>query len=577
MRACLEDFEFECQVLTAAQATRADILAAYRQLIEASEPTDAAVIYFSGHGGLVTHSEHPPCHASKTQFLVPSDYEQDPEAPFLGITDWELSHYLALLTQKTQNATVILDCCHAGSMSRNAFTARNIHMQQRNLTRHLEQVAAELGTGNLPTETNPHAVRLAATRPETQAFEYPSTRFGQVGLFTEALVDVLKAVRGKEVTWERLFRQVREWVLGQEPRQRPCLEGPGQRVLFETRALACQQGPTFFYHQPHPTSPSHLPALRGGYLADIREGDIYDLAAPVPRTAKVRTAHADLALLELEGDGWIQPGTPALLRQRSQPRQPVQMDATATNFLPLLSNDLSLKAWQQGDSMPPVAHVSKIAGQFEVRDRDRELLIFPTPSPHQVLQVLQQCAKAQALLSLVQTMQEPNAAFRLEETWGLVQNGQPYPLPNGYCLQNGDCFFLELTNAGQEPMWVNIINIGVGKATSLLNQSTLTTGIHLLPGQSQCLGHSPYKGLVGLEVSWPKAVPAVGIRSEWVMVVASSVPMDLSMVQYHDETRSWMTSSLFNLVAQRSQVASNHANLPHIGITLRHFEMDPRG
>ena len=71
----LQPFGFaNCVVLTGKDATREGILGAYERLISDHRPQDAAVIYYSGHGGRAANPKWAPSAATARylQFIVPT-------------------------------------------------------------------------------------------------------------------------------------------------------------------------------------------------------------------------------------------------------------------------------------------------------------------------------------------------------------------------------------------------------------------------------------------------------------------------------------------------------------------------
>ncbi|MEJ7598635.1 MAG: caspase family protein [Kofleriaceae bacterium] len=222
---------------TKALASRQGIVDGYRQLVS-NAAGGAAVFYYSGHGVRALPSRTPPPGSrSSYQAIVPKDFEDSTEDRFLGITDVELSTMLALLTSKTANATVILDCCHSAAMSRGDVESRPKSLpvpSYLDLQRHIARVVEEdeLPVDLLESLGNLKAVRLVAAGESQSAYE----RFvgdQMVGTFTESLLLALAEAKGQRVTWEGIGRFVRERVLGIHASQRADVEGPLRRYLFD--------------------------------------------------------------------------------------------------------------------------------------------------------------------------------------------------------------------------------------------------------------------------------------------------------------------------------------------------------
>src|SRR5262245_31911473 len=115
MAELLVEHDFEVQLLTGPDATRDRILAGYTELIENVEENEAAVIFFSGHGGMASNlpdeleadaDPGEPTVLGAFQFIAPRDHPDSTDEDFRGICSWELSLLLEGLTRKTRNVTV---------------------------------------------------------------------------------------------------------------------------------------------------------------------------------------------------------------------------------------------------------------------------------------------------------------------------------------------------------------------------------------------------------------------------------------------------------------------------------------
>lgn len=97
--------EKQVQLLTEAQATRADILAGLEQLAQAAKDNSEAtiIVYFSGHGG------HIPDY-----YLVPYGYDPTDKIN-TAISGEEFTEKLRAIQSK--KLLVLLDCCHAGGIA----------------------------------------------------------------------------------------------------------------------------------------------------------------------------------------------------------------------------------------------------------------------------------------------------------------------------------------------------------------------------------------------------------------------------------------------------------------------------
>lgn len=114
--------------LTDQQATRQGILTAFEEhLINQAQPGDVVVFHFSGHGSRVIDPDRDePDGLNST--LVPIDSKL-PEG--YSITGGEVSDimghtlFLLMYALKTENVTVVLDCCHSGGGTRGNLRVRS--------------------------------------------------------------------------------------------------------------------------------------------------------------------------------------------------------------------------------------------------------------------------------------------------------------------------------------------------------------------------------------------------------------------------------------------------------------------
>lgn len=201
------------------------------------------MVYYSGHGGYVHPLPGEAVEVARTnrQFIVPTDYGESKPGDFRGITAVELSVLLGRLTERTDNAVVVLDCCHSAMMSRDpgALLAKQVpDATMVDLQAHVrKQVEAGLAVDLAEPEGNKKAVRVAACGQDQFAYQQRQAGVtGAYGLLTEALVTALREAAGVRVSWARLIVRVRQLVQLNFAHQWPSAEGPSERVLFETRA-----------------------------------------------------------------------------------------------------------------------------------------------------------------------------------------------------------------------------------------------------------------------------------------------------------------------------------------------------
>ncbi|HET9442079.1 MAG TPA: caspase family protein, partial [Acidimicrobiales bacterium] len=229
-----------------AAATYDGIVAAYRGLIEDTSSGDAAVVYYSGHGGRMRNAltDSEPGGPTWLQHLVPTDFHDRSGGRFRAVLAEELSLLQLELTGKTANVTTILDCCHSARMSRDTAvipkavaTEASDHVEGfpwADVDKRWSEArgrAAEMAVA----DANPLAVRLVACSPDESAYELAASRLGGPhGALTAVLVPLLTSAGVTARTWRDVVDAVRPAVMDMLPQQRPELEGPLHRLVFST-------------------------------------------------------------------------------------------------------------------------------------------------------------------------------------------------------------------------------------------------------------------------------------------------------------------------------------------------------
>jgi hypothetical protein len=136
LRGCVNDAELMAEVLMGtfgfredaitllrnAEASRDGILAALERLVADARPGDVVVVHFSGHGSQMTDREGDEADGLD-ETIVPADSGRG-AWPNRDITDDEIYEVLTRLTAQTPLVTLIFDCCHSGSVTRDLAAAR---------------------------------------------------------------------------------------------------------------------------------------------------------------------------------------------------------------------------------------------------------------------------------------------------------------------------------------------------------------------------------------------------------------------------------------------------------------------
>lgn len=550
LTAVLEDVErvssammglgFEVQRCEGADATRAGILAGYRRLIEACEPDDVAFLYYSGHGAWSADEAEP----GPVQYIVPVDLEESSEHDFRGITALELSALMGELTSRTRNVTVVLDCCFSTGMSRDPGPViKALETPRFEVAPHLRRLRAQgVPLGGPAVESNPHAVRLVAAGVDQPALEYTNQVGQRTGILTDSFLAVLGEARRLRISWAALGRRVRERVTARFPDQRPEIEGPIRRALFELEEIDQEHALAYFREMG-----GHW--LRGGRLLGVTEGNEYFVMPPgsLGPSAEGRLARAEV--VEVYGDksrvklngrgGHIPEGAPAFLTRSVLPRRPVRLEAGHGARSGALERAVRERIGASKQvRLETDGELSPLAGKIRPGDQGLAVLdgegdpvapLLP-PTPEGIAEGvhrLEILAMAQEMRSMEDGAGESFLEARLELEWGLVRDGMARPAsPVGALLREGERVYIRLRNPCRVPLFASVFDVGVSGQIALLSQSQ-PSGINLRPGETEVLGRRFTGRWEGLLLVWPEDVPRTGARLETVVVVVSDTPQDL--------------------------------------------------
>ena len=225
-----------CQLLCDEQASRAEIIQAFRSHFSLLENGDIALFHFSGHGSFeptdaafIKAGIEP--YPGKNETLVCFDSQS---RGVFDIADKELRWLIAEVQQEKKETEFIgiFDCCHAGSMLRTGqWRSKSIASTPapRLLSDYLEgqyhRSYLESGRLQLPAVD---ILSLSACAPGERALENKNG-----GFLTQALIEVLLK-RPTLISYVDLFNEVRALVvLKSRDRQHPYLEKSGKVNPFQ--------------------------------------------------------------------------------------------------------------------------------------------------------------------------------------------------------------------------------------------------------------------------------------------------------------------------------------------------------
>ena len=231
--------EDDIEILLEERATRDGITSAMQELVERTAPDDVVVIQYSGHGSQARAGGTDEGDLLN-ETIVPHDSGRGSGAN-RDITDDEIFAWLQTLTEKTRYVTLVFDCCHSGTVTRDAFGTRGrwVEPGDRPVGAPARAVRGrDVGpSGWLPPEEG--YVLLAGCRDDEVSNEHriPAGDPGQQqGALTYFLSQELVRA-GSGASYRDVFERASIQVTATYPRQHPQLEGARDRELFGIEEL----------------------------------------------------------------------------------------------------------------------------------------------------------------------------------------------------------------------------------------------------------------------------------------------------------------------------------------------------
>ncbi|WP_218779432.1 caspase family protein [Streptomyces sp. NRRL B-24572] len=548
----LRGYGFDVQLLAERQATRAGILGAYEDLIEASRAQDAAVVYYAGHGGRIQGGLRAHDEPEALQFIVPTDIDDTTSDDFRGILSDEMSVLQWRLTLRTRNVTTLLDNCHATRMSRDPLP-RGMHVRgwetqwpvaavrQRwaDVASQVRRLRAD-HPDHCWYDDNPHAVRLVACGASQQAIEDYVAEFGSVhGLFTAAVVTALE--NGTDLTWHMVGERVRNRVLTRNTAQRPDCEGPTNRLLFSETTRA---RPAAVPVRVDPATATSW--LDGAALHGITVGDEYLLCAagsPVPAAGRVGVVvdvRGGAALLRMRDHAPVPAGQEAHPLSSRRPAPTVRL--RNADLLPhewLDRYRAALPGLRTEDDPPGDDLAMLTVGTAGVMLHDaagRSLYERPRPFTEDTAARLGSDVDDLAHAARLRQLGPDSFAAPLEVPVAFdaiaVRAGGADGSVEDAVLHPGDRVRMRVRNLGASEgpgrtVYAHVLDLGVGGRVSVLNTAE-PSGIELMPGETRALGRLPGGEDPGLPLSWPAGLPADGPRFETLTAVFADRPQSMA-------------------------------------------------
>ncbi len=536
--------------LEGSATTREGVLAALDGLLGTCGPNDTCLFHFFGHGGMARFPALGGELGDRELFYLAT--LRAPDAPRVGVLDFEVSERLTRLDAICGNVTAIIDCCHSGSVVRSGPSDEPPAW--------LSALARTEGerTHLLAAESHPRIVRLSGASSLRTAYARSGPE-GLCGLVTRGFVDVVReaGLRCDRLTWDAVAHRIREGASRERgmEEQRVVLAGPRHRLVFSTTTVALPRSAAYVPRSEVPSEPTRGESppvdrgqgrgwLRAGALQGVRAGDRWSIAALTLDDALEPRFVADLRLENVELDRTevsvssatpveLPVGATALLRETEERMRVAVEGGTA------VASAIEASGWL-GCAPLDATGVARIVA------RPSELVLLDPdggPSFHasadavrELVELLEDRARAARLLAAIEAAAPsaaPDVPLRLRWGWfgpdgraiASTSASSPGSLPR---LHVGDRMWLELVHAGTHPphWFASVIELGADGRPRLLNARE-PEGLELEPGSSVRIGLRGQRGRDGLQLVWPAGVPEQGPRPMRLLVLASHRPLPL--------------------------------------------------
>lgn len=265
-------------VLTNEQATRERILAALEDLAQRTAPGDIVVVHYSGHGSQVPDKDGDEGDGLD-ETLVAADSGRG-RFPNRDIIDDELAVFFKRIGDKTPYLTVILDCCHSGTGTRDLFGAKSRGLPP-DLREGPPSPPPPKASAFSRAQRRLNYAFIGGCRDDEKSYEYQEPLGDGVlhqGALSYFLHKELATVSGPvslRTVFERAARRVSELYSTQHPQS----EGVLDRAVFGTEELPVIEGASV-----GPRTGGSV-VLRTGVLQGATAGSTFQIFPSRDRTA----------------------------------------------------------------------------------------------------------------------------------------------------------------------------------------------------------------------------------------------------------------------------------------------------
>ncbi len=232
-----------------AAASQRAILDAMDNLVDQIEQDDIVVFHFSGHGSQRKSADEDEGTGMNSTITTADSGYMDP-FPNLDIIDDVINEWLTRLASKTRYISLTFDCCHSGTITRDALgaRARGVPADTRSLSAmgidKTQLPPATRSTGNAAKSSgwlalNDNYVVISGCRDDEYSYEFETEGGGEPirnGALTHFLTNALLSAKPGS-TYRDVFELARNDVNSKFKLQHPQIEGVQDREIFGVKDI----------------------------------------------------------------------------------------------------------------------------------------------------------------------------------------------------------------------------------------------------------------------------------------------------------------------------------------------------
>ncbi len=280
-----------------------------KALGDRARPGDSVWIHYSGHGARVpTHTPGLKGFGAFDEAWVPVEPVDASEFHGRYLLDLELGFLIEQMVRRGLFVTLVMDCCHAGGMLRQAPSLVGARPRS-----HRVSARASIGPSSVASAAelagsrrrfgaaggrSKGYVMLAACREQEQAWEYPTDAknpFKMQGALSRLLIDNVRR-SGPDLSYRQLFERLHAGLHTLlDGFQTPRLEGEGHRRLLGGEPAAGPRGFTVL------SVDEEKVLLATGACHDAKEGDRFALFPLIEDPKRSSAPPAAVEVAEVRG------------------------------------------------------------------------------------------------------------------------------------------------------------------------------------------------------------------------------------------------------------------------------------